>query len=73
MIFGCLSRANLSLLSTSAGSVERVSTLKWLRISFDLSLAWSVHVSNYRCQSQQTTILSETAQDSGVPSIFTSQ
>ena len=44
MIFGCLSTANLPLLSTSAGSVERVSTFKLLGLNFDASLSWSVSV-----------------------------
>jgi len=45
IIFGCLSRANLPLLSTSAGSVERVPTFNLLGINFDVSLSWSVHIS----------------------------
>jgi len=44
MIFGCLSTANLPLLSTSAGSVGRVSTFTLLGLNFDVSLSWSVHI-----------------------------
>ena len=44
MIFGSLSTANLPLLSTSAGLVERVSTFKLLGLNFDASLSWSVHI-----------------------------
>jgi len=43
MIFGSLGTANLPLLSTSAGWVERVYAFKLLRLSFDASLSWSVH------------------------------
>jgi len=42
MIFGCLSTANHPLLSTSAGSVECVTTFKLLGLNFDVSLSWSV-------------------------------
>jgi len=44
MIFGCLSTANLPLLSTSAGSVGRVSTFALLGLNFDVSLSWLVHI-----------------------------
>ena len=39
MIFGSLCTANLPLLSTSAGSVERVSSFKLLGLNFDASLS----------------------------------
>jgi len=39
MVFGSLSTANLPLLSTSAGSVERVSSFKLLGLNFDASLS----------------------------------
>jgi len=44
MIFGSLSTANLPLLSTSGGLVERVSTFKLLGLNFDASLSWPVHI-----------------------------
>ena len=44
MIFGSASTANLPLLSTSAGSVKRVSSFKLLGVNFDASLLWSVHI-----------------------------
>jgi len=43
-IFGSLSTANLPVLTTSAGSVERVATFKLSGINFDASLSWSVHI-----------------------------
>jgi len=43
MIFW-LSWYSFPLLSTSAGSVERVSTFKLLGLNFDASLSWSVHI-----------------------------
>ena len=67
MIFGSLSTASLPYLSTSAGLVERVSTFKLLRLNFDASLSWSVHITVIAVKSQQTTIFPETAQESGVP------
>jgi len=44
MMFVSLSTANPPLLSTSAGSVKRVSTFKLLGLNFDASLSWSVHI-----------------------------
>ena len=44
MIFWWLSWYSFPLLSTSAGSVERVSTFKLLGLNFDASLSWSVHI-----------------------------
>jgi len=43
MIFGSQNTTNLPLLSTSAGSVERVPTFELLGLNFDASLSWSVH------------------------------
>jgi len=62
-MFGSVSAANLPLLSTSAGPVERVSSFKLLGLNFDVLMVCSHH---YHCrQSHQTTIFSETAQGSG--------
>jgi len=48
MIFGSVSTANLPLLSTSAGSVERVSSFKLLGQLWCQSLKVCSH--HYRCR-----------------------
>ena len=44
IILGRISQDNLELLSTLAGTVERVTTFKLLGIHLDDTLTWSTHV-----------------------------
>ena len=46
MIIGSLDSINLSPLSTSSGTVERVATFKLLGIHLDTNVSWSVHINS---------------------------
>ena len=46
MIIGSLAKTNLPLLTTSLGTIERVSSFKLLGVYIESSLGWSTHVNN---------------------------
>ena len=68
IILGCsLSTANLPLLSTSAGLVERVSTFKLLGLNFDASLSWSVHITIITTKASKRLYFLKQLKRAGVP------
>ena len=67
MIFGSLSTANLPLLSTSAGLVERVSTFQLLGLNFDASLSWSVHITIITTKASKQLYFLKQLKRAGVP------
>jgi len=67
MIFGSLSTVNLPLLSTSAGLVERVSTLKLLGLNFNASLLWSVHITIITTKASKRLYFLKQLKRAGVP------
>jgi len=46
MILGCLAQTNLPLLTTSTGTIERVTSFKLLGVYIDSSLSWTTHINN---------------------------
>jgi len=68
MIFGSLSTANLPVLSTSAGSVERVAAFKLLGINVDASLSWSGHITTITAKAMRKRLyFLKQLQRAGVP------
>jgi len=46
MILGRLAQTNLPLLTTSTGTIERVTSFKLLGVYIDSSLSWTTHINN---------------------------
>ena len=55
IVLGRISQDNLELLSTPAGTVERVTTFKLLGIHLDDTLTWSTHVNAITSKATTTT------------------
>ena len=61
MIISSLDSINVSPLSTSLGTVERVTTFKLLGIHLDINLSWSVHINSITSKASKQLYFFETA------------
>jgi len=67
MIIGSLDSINLSPLSTSSGTVERVATFKLLGIHLDVNLSWYVHINSITSKASKRLYFLKQLKRAGVP------
>ena len=67
MIIGSLDSINLSPLSTSSGTVERVATFKLLGIHLDTNVSWSVHINSVISKASKRLYFLKQLKRAGVP------
>jgi len=67
MIIGSLDSINVSPLSTSLGTVERVATFKLLGIHLDINLSWSVHINSITSKASKRLYFLKQLKRAGVP------